>query len=540
MPSAPSSRYQSRLFNFLHHKSHQLGDQLQLAFRHVKVTTSWSLEALLQPLYLLFQKVIDSSGKQLHSKDRQHQPKLQSETPPSTDIPILLVLAAVGKMGVVNGRKLDRRSLSIPIVRGIASELTNRNLVLVTDENKILDILTSQQQGKLQNRIIKEVANYWQNWQLTEVNEETKLLSEIDSLLTKMTGGIADKTPVLPPSVVTESMESTFNAAPSLVAIDTIITNLESKALVPVSRVAAIVQSQTSKLAQVIRLISQPRKASDDTEDHTLKITALIRGAIHFFFGGGNAKSLKTGNKLLQQPTSFALPNSLPLQTEDLTDPWLSPSDLFGDSQQQSDACGGLRLRQFRVSPQNTSPIPPSQETKHSFQNFVSTSQKFLRQFPYRNGLMSGVGEPRTKTDNILQTHPLKTTTTEHFEEVIEGILNNKTDQLPQNTNLAGQNALPPELCGVKSVGQPLLPGRLHESFVRFCLGKMKLQKLLLRSEKDSSLKMTPRQEEMKTTQSDEETDKLDITSDLTSIKKTRTKKECSASDDILYFKISN
>ena len=354
---------------------------------------------------------------------------------------------------------------------------------------------------------------------MTEVNEETKLLSEIDSLLTKMTGGIADKTPVLPPSVVTESMESTFNPAPSLVAIDTIITNLESKALVPVSRVTAIVQSQTSKLAQVIRLISQPRKASDDTEDHTLKITALIRGAIHFFFGGRNAKSLKTGNQLLQQPTSFALPNSLPLQTEDLTDPWLTPSDLFGDSQQQSDACGGLRLRQFRVSPQNTNPILPSQETKYSFQNFVSNSQKFLTQLPYRNGLMSGVGEPRTKTDNILQTHPLKTTITEHFEEVIEEILNNKTDQLPQNTNLAGQNALPPELC-VKSVGQPLLPGRLHESFVRFCLGKMKLQKLLLRSGKDSSLKMTPRHEEMKTTQSDEETNKLDITSDLTSIRK--------------------
>ncbi|MDF5727260.1 MAG: hypothetical protein PUP92_04295 [Rhizonema sp. PD38] len=532
MPSAPTSRYKSRLFNFLHQKSQQLGDQLQIAFRHVKVTTSWSLEALLQPLYLLFQKAIDSSGKQLHSRDRQHQSKLQSETPLSTGTPIQLVLATVGKMVAGEERKLYRRSLSIPVVRGIASDLANRNLVLVTDENIILNILTRQQQEKLQNRITTEVANYCQNWQLTQVNEETKILSEIDSLLTKMTGSIPDKTPVLPQSMVTESRESTFNSASLLVAIDTIVTNLESKALVPVSHVTAIVQSQTSKLAQVIRLISQPRKVSGDTEDRTLKITALIWGAIHFFFGGRNDKSLKTGNQLLQQPTSFALPNSLPLQTEDLTDPWLTPSDLFGDSQQQSDACGGRSLRQFQVSSQNTNPLLPSQETKHSFQNFVSTSQRFWRKFPFRISLVP-LGETKTKTDNLLQNHLLKTTTTEHFEakfaeqkilsrelcEVTEEILNNQTDQPPQNTKSVEQNLLPPEK-SVEFVRQPLLSRRLHESFVSFCLGKIKPQKLLLRSGKDSSFKITARHQVMTTTQSHEETNKLDIISDLTSTRK--------------------
>ncbi len=505
MPSAPSSRYKSRLFNFLHHKSQQIGDQLQLAFRYVKVTTSWSLEALLQPLYLLFQKAIDSSGKQLHSRDGQQQAKFQPETPPSTDTPIQLVLATAGKMGVGKVRKIYRRSPSIPRVRGIASELANRNLVLVTDENIILDILTRQQQKKLQNRIIKAVANYWQNWQLTEVNEETKLLSEIDRLLTKLTGSSADETPVLH-----ESMDSTLNSTSALVVIDTLITNLESKALVPVSRVTAIVQSQTSKLARVIWLISPQPKVTDDTEDRYGKITALIWGALHFFFGGKNTKTSKTGNQLLQKPTSFALPNSLPLQTEDLTDPWLTPSDLFGDSQQESDACGELRLRQFTISAQTTNPIIPSQETRHSFQNFVSTSQKFLRKFPSRSGL----GKTPTKIDNLLQTPPLKTTTTEHFEEVIEEIINNKIDEPPQNAKSAEQNPLSPELC-LKSAEQPLLPGRLHESFIRFCLRKMKSQKLFFPSGKDSSLKMTARHEEMKTTESHDGTNELDRTCDL-------------------------
>ncbi|MDF5720845.1 MAG: hypothetical protein PUP91_10240 [Rhizonema sp. PD37] len=523
MPSAPTSRYKSRLFNFLHQKSQQLGDQLQIVFRHVKVTTSWSLEALLQPLFLLFQKAIDSSGKQLHSRDQQHQSKLQAQTPPSTDTPIQLVLATVGKMRVSEERKLYRRSLSIPVVRGIASDLANRNLVLVTDKNIILNILTRQQQKKLQNRIIREVANYWQNWQLTHVTEETKLLSEIDSLLTKMTGSTPDKTPALPQSMVTESIEYTFNPPSLLVAIDTFTTNLESKALVPVSHVTAIVQSQTSKLAQVIQLISQPKKVNADTEDRTL-IKALIWGAIDFFFGGRNNKSLKTGKQLLQQPTSLALPKSLPLQTENLTDPWLTPSDLFGDSQQQSDC-------QFQVSSQNTNPLLPSQETKHSFQNFVNTSQKFLRKFPFRTGLVP-LGETETTTDNLLQNQPLKTTT-EHFEaklvqqnllsnelcEVTEEILNNRADQPPQNTKSPLQNSLPPEL-GVKSVEQPFLPRRLHESFVRFCLGKIKPQKLLLRSGKGSLFKTTATHQVMTTTQSHEETNKLDLTNDLTSTRK--------------------
>jgi hypothetical protein len=48
-----------------------------------------------------------------------------------------------------------------PVVRGIATQLSSRTLVLVTVQNEILDILTPQQQQKLQERIIGEVADYW-------------------------------------------------------------------------------------------------------------------------------------------------------------------------------------------------------------------------------------------------------------------------------------------------------------------------------------------------------------------------------------------
>jgi hypothetical protein len=46
-------------------------------------------------------------------------------------------------------------------IRGIATLLTNRTLVLVTAQNDILDILTPEQQVRLFHFMIGELANYW-------------------------------------------------------------------------------------------------------------------------------------------------------------------------------------------------------------------------------------------------------------------------------------------------------------------------------------------------------------------------------------------
>ena len=59
-------------------------------------------------------------------------------------------------------------------MRGIATNLISRNLVLVTADNEILDILTPQQQAKLADRIITEVGNYWHSWQLAENKPRSK------------------------------------------------------------------------------------------------------------------------------------------------------------------------------------------------------------------------------------------------------------------------------------------------------------------------------------------------------------------------------
>jgi hypothetical protein len=222
MPSASSNRYQSRLFNFVHGQSRHLGDRLNTTFRHLQIATKWSLQALFYPVILLMQRALESADKQLHAQAPQNRLQLQTNnihSQPDVDTPIQRVLQALedtetrihGDKGNVNrnffgfwwfkffpnklGRVFFKTWLgsqspskypvspvpnpqspvpfstvtNIPkphfsTVRGIASELENRNLVLVTAENEILDILTRQQQEKLQDRIVGEIADYWHYW----------------------------------------------------------------------------------------------------------------------------------------------------------------------------------------------------------------------------------------------------------------------------------------------------------------------------------------------------------------------------------------
>ncbi|MER3590119.1 MAG: hypothetical protein C4322_22035, partial [Mastigocladus sp. ERB_26_1] len=100
MPSASSERYQSRLFNFVHKQSRRWSEGVGRTFRHLQVAASWSLEALVYPVFILMQKARESAGKQLHATSQQTQnPQLQAnytdlqpEAPPVTDMPIQRVL----------------------------------------------------------------------------------------------------------------------------------------------------------------------------------------------------------------------------------------------------------------------------------------------------------------------------------------------------------------------------------------------------------------------------------------------------------------
>ncbi|MBN3958875.1 hypothetical protein [Nostoc sp. NMS8] len=434
MSSGSSGRYQSRLFNFVHQQSRRVTQQWEHTYRHLQVATKWGVEVLLYPVYLLFQSS-ESSGKTLHTKEPQTRLKLQPydtdfqpQTPPNADSPIQNVLEAVyylssdeaastpaktsepfkplaflgifrskfvennsnliqasiiteNQAGSINPLQLENSlQQHLPIVRGIATNLMNRNLVLVTADNEILDILTSQQQTKLEERIINEVAKYWQYWRLIIAQKETQqLLPQIDQLLAKLTGGNTAKTPVLAEGIPKDLL----NTDRLLTFIDIAFAKLESNALVPVQeRSQEIVQVAQSQLniflygKEQLAVRGEISPNADGLETHTLNIQALIEAALNYFFGVGNKKILKaTTNeerlpgKLFSSRLRKALSKSPQLENQDLTDdPWLTLNDLFGDTETIAD-------KSVTLSQRTNPALIPSLSVEHFPQKNLSVKQ---------------------------------------------------------------------------------------------------------------------------------------------------------------------
>jgi hypothetical protein len=410
MPSASSNRYQSRLFNFVHRQSRRLGDRLDSTFRHLQVATKGSLQALLYSVVILLQQAVESVGKQLHPQAPQSRLQLQTnntpsqpETPPAADTPIQRVLEAVSEVedSLETKRLLgDTENVSknilgfwwfkffpnqpsassltssstvtdipkrhLTTVRGIASQLENRNLVLVTAENEILDILTRQQQEKLQDRIIGEVADYWHSWQLATVKKETEVLPEIERLLTKLTGN-ANKTPALPEETETQALVKSDEV---LAFLDASVAKLESNALTPLSRATLTVQQRSQEIIKVAQTQldiflygKELTVRGEEIQSDRLRIKAIIEAAVNYFFGQRSGKKLDASPPASN--VSQALPISRQSQNQDLVaDPWLSWDDLFGDFEPVQEEVA-----------QTTNPALPANQSAGYLQNWLNSYQ---------------------------------------------------------------------------------------------------------------------------------------------------------------------
>jgi hypothetical protein len=405
MSSGSSGRYQSRLFNFVHQQSRRVTQQWEHTFRHLQVATKWGVEVLLYPVYLLFQ-TSESSGKTLQTKEPQTRLKLQPNDTdfqpeiPNVDGPIQHILETVKylssdeaastpkktverfkplaflevfRLKLVDNNSTNKASLTqstnitenkaanlnllqlekalkqhLPVVRGIATDLINHSLVLVTADNEILDILTPQQQAELEDRIINEVANYWQHWRLIIAKKETELLPQIDRLLAKLTDGNLTKIPVLAEGIPKDLV----NTDRLLAFLDITVAKLESNALLPVQeRSQEIVQVAQTQLniflygKEQLAAKGEIATTADGLETHTLNLQALIEAALNYFFGVGNRKTLEPRNsneqlssKILPSRLRKALSKSRQLEKQDLAaDPWLTWNDLFGDTETVTD-----------------------------------------------------------------------------------------------------------------------------------------------------------------------------------------------------------
>jgi hypothetical protein len=382
MPFA-SGRYQSRLFNFLHRRSQKLSDRVGQTLRQVKVTASWSVQAIIYPVFVLIQKAVESSGKQFSGSEPKNQSLLDgnvddTEYNLNPDIPIIRVLETVKNLpsqqiGLDKLSKIQNiREIS---VRGIATNLENRKLVLVGENNQILDILTPQQQVRYSqgewlspspDKIMNEVAEYWHFWQVSnnrveKESENLNLFPEIDRLLQKITGGNRGS--------LTEAAEiRSESKLVSLESIDANLAKLEIKALVPVSRAALKLKNQGLKLIEVIQSnfqsflygneitstqntnldvydLDNQERTFQDLRIQNLKIKDLIRKAINYFFYDSTEFDSYFVNKLSHHPIpakslsqsrkSRILSSSRRKQgliTENqINTPWLTFDDLFAE-----------------------------------------------------------------------------------------------------------------------------------------------------------------------------------------------------------------
>ncbi|WP_298917758.1 hypothetical protein [uncultured Nostoc sp.] len=464
MSSGSSGRYQSKLFNFVHQQSRRVTEQWEHTFRHLQVATKWGVEVLLYPVYLLFHSS-ESSGKTLHTKEPQTRLKLQPNDTdfqpemPNVDTPIQHVLETVhylsddqpvstpaktvepfnplallrvfrvrfgdnnstndahltqslniteNNTGVLNhSQRENALKQHLPEVRGIGTDLMNRNLVLVTADNEILDILTPQQQAKLEDRIINEVANYWQSFlrdaartptgkqatrsvplaqplqelekQLIEAKKETELLPQIDRLLAKLTDGNTANIAVLAEGIPKELL----NTNRLLAFLDIAVAKLESNALVPVQeRSQEIVQVAQTQLNIFLygkeQLADRGEVApnTDALETHTLNIHALIEEALNYFFGVGTRKTLESTTnddrlpgKILPSRFKKVLSKSRQLEKQDLTDdPWLTWNDLFGDTETVAD-------KPVTLSQKTNPALTPNLSVGHFPQDNLSVKQ---------------------------------------------------------------------------------------------------------------------------------------------------------------------
>ncbi|MCS6812715.1 MAG: hypothetical protein NZ772_03970 [Cyanobacteria bacterium] len=218
-----SGRYQSWILTTVRSRSRQLADRLAIAVRSLKTAALWGTQVALYPIYLLFQSGRLVSKQLRQSVQRtvlrfqaQRDPSLQALPPSDQAIQRTLDFVhqfvhqivppqpiqqqiiqqagqeqpspATSSQPIATLKRTDQSNLavskssgvavqpasepvstleqvasvlnSLPTVRGIATLLDHRKLVLVDDANQIWDVLTAEQQQRLYQRLIWEVIDY--------------------------------------------------------------------------------------------------------------------------------------------------------------------------------------------------------------------------------------------------------------------------------------------------------------------------------------------------------------------------------------------
>jgi hypothetical protein len=225
-----SGTYQSRVFTFISKRTNRLKDTCAQGFRQIRVAVIWSSQILLYPIQLLAQKtkIFQHQIPQTPQQRSFIQPVSDINIEHALDLVLEagypIVIAERGSLTVEADRfsvgdaiakanaplprtrnlvSMTKGSIPIyedtsnlghydpdtedwevasysprrsspvvakkPTVRGISSLLIDRQLVLVTTANELLDILTISQQKEIRRRIGIDLAIDWHQWHTGEL-----------------------------------------------------------------------------------------------------------------------------------------------------------------------------------------------------------------------------------------------------------------------------------------------------------------------------------------------------------------------------------
>lgn len=169
----PSGPYQSRLFNTINRQRIRWGDRLGRGLRSAQVAAVWGVQILLYPFYLLTQLGRDLALRLEAAVTQTEPPSLE---PPDCDGPLQRTLATLDEFiehlplpVTVTPHGLPKVITAAeephPTVRGIACDFSSQGLVLTTEDNESLAVLSSHQQHSLATKIRLELADYaYQNY----------------------------------------------------------------------------------------------------------------------------------------------------------------------------------------------------------------------------------------------------------------------------------------------------------------------------------------------------------------------------------------
>ncbi|MEG3436581.1 hypothetical protein V0288_05565 [Pannus brasiliensis CCIBt3594] len=301
----PSSPYKSRLFKLIVRRSNRFKDRLGRATRSARNTLSLGFQIVLYPIYLLVQSARRMGTGLGQAVQKQLSPVAET---PTIEIDRFLDTIAVGEINVT----------------GIATDLENHELQLVTEKERTIPIADTSFQEKLQKQIVATLANYYHDRrQLDRSNRKAlslppsfektkeKVLPPIrwfwELIRWEQTGPVAmtidlfgesSIVPTRPPiSVPPEIPLPPIAITPIIEAIDRRLAELETKSLTTIPEVnGSIVPPESASIETV------PETALPDSEtSRAWRLYWLIYGAIdHFFSASGS--SIGDANETLSLP----------------------------------------------------------------------------------------------------------------------------------------------------------------------------------------------------------------------------------------------